>query len=121
MSNVDLAVISACQTGLGYVTADGVYGIQRGLRNAGVGCMLVSLWNVSDNATAILMTNFHKNLSSGMTVRDAFDAARESLCNVSSDASKSFDATRLVQTVSPAETYSEPQYRNAFILIDALE
>ena len=121
MSNVDLAVISACQTGLGYVTADGVYGIQRGLKNAGVGCMLVSLWNVSDNATAILMTNFHKNLSSGMTVRDAFDAARESLCNVSSDASKSFDATRLVQTVSPAETYSEPQYRNAFILIDALE
>ena len=121
MSNVDLAVISACQTGLGYVTADGVYGIQRGLKNAGVGCMLVSLWNVSDAATAILMTNFHKNLTNGMTVHDAFAAARNSLTQVSSDSKKTFDSSRLVQTVSPAETYSEPQYRNAFILIDALE
>lgn len=106
MSGVDLAVISACQTGLGYVTADGVFGIQRGLKNAGVQSLLVTLWSVSDSATCLLISNFHKNLGKGMKAHQAFMAARESLLQGNGD---------------DDETYEEPQYRNAFIMIDALE
>ena len=126
LSKVDLAVISACQTALGRITADGVYGIQRGLKDAGAGAMLVSLWSVSDKATAALMARFHKNLAGGMDIHDAFFAARQSLIDKNADNSPSIKVrkfnprTMSVQYVSETEEYSEPQYYNAFILIDAI-
>jgi CHAT domain-containing protein/tetratricopeptide (TPR) repeat protein len=125
MNKVDLAVVSACQTGLGYVTADGVYGIQRGLKNAGVGCLLVSLWNVSDRATCLMMSRFHKNIRGGMPAHKAFMLARASLQSVNShdyDGSISvFNPTTMSQEIITEDDYDEPQYRNAFIMIDALE
>jgi CHAT domain-containing protein len=125
MSKVDLAVISACETGLGYVTADGVYGIQRGLKNAGVGCLLVSLWNVNDRATCFLMSHFHKNLRLGMSVYKAFMKARACLMPIASqDGGRTtmvFDSSTLSQKNISEDDYSDPQYRNAFVLIDALE
>lgn len=123
MSEVDLAIISACQTGLGYVTADGVFGIQRGLKNAGVKSLIVSLWNVDDKATCLLMTYFHKNLQDGMTVHKAFMEARNSLAEKSeqSKATKIFSPSTLAGQVSQNDIrYDKPQYRNAFILIDAI-
>lgn len=125
-TNVDLAVVSACQTALGYVTADGVYGIQRGLKNAGVGCLLVSLWNVDDEATCLLMSHFHKNLRAGMTAHQAFKAARASLLSgeaaATNKAAWEFDpATMAHRRTKAAETYEKPMYRNAFVLIDAIE
>lgn len=125
MRNVDLAVISACQTGLGYVTADGVFGIQRGLKNAGVSCLLVSLWSVSDQATCLMMTRFHENLRSGKTVHQAFMEARDALAAPKSTNAKKrkvFNASRMVEEIEETEAeYDEPQYRNAFVLIDAIE
>ena len=132
MSQARLVVISACQTGLGYITADGVYGIQRGLKNAGVGSMILSLWNVSDEATSLLMTTFHHFHSQGMTTAEAFRAARQALIDTArvADATKTasklrFNAARLVNEVvsteASEEDYSSPQYTNAFILIDAIE
>ena len=100
LGHVDIAVIAACQTGLGYVTSEGVYGIQRGFKNAGAGCLVVSLWNVSDEATSMLMSGFQKNLSHGMPAHAAFEKARQSL--------------------SRKKDFSEPRYRNAFIMIDAI-
>lgn len=126
LSKVDLAVISACQTALGRVTGDGVYGIQRGLKDAGVGAMLVSLWSVSDKATATLMARFHMNLAGGMDIYDAFLAARQSMIDKNNNDSPSIKVrkfnprTMSVKYISETEEYSEPQYYDAFILIDAI-
>ena len=132
MSRTRLAIISACQTGLGYITADGVYGMQRGLKNAGVESMIVSLWNVSDEATSLLMTTFHKCLGQGMTTNDAFNAARQSLVATAQTDSATttttkfrFNAAKLinekVSMTTKSADYSSPQFTNAFILIDAIE
>jgi CHAT domain-containing protein/Tfp pilus assembly protein PilF len=58
----DLVVLSACDTGGGDITGDGVVGLSRSLISAGVPSVLVSLWAVNDNSTAFLMTEFYRNL-----------------------------------------------------------
>jgi CHAT domain-containing protein/Tfp pilus assembly protein PilF len=58
----DLVVLSACNTGGGNITGDGVVGLSRSLISAGVPSVLVSLWAVNDNSTAFLMTEFYRNL-----------------------------------------------------------
>lgn len=124
MENVDLVVVSACQTALGYITADGVYGIQRGLKNAGVGCLLVSLWSVNDDATCLLMSRFHKYLRNGMTAHNAFKAARQSLIGGEKTATAkwAFNAGSMSkQKIETNEDYDSPMYRDAFIMIDAIE
>lgn len=55
LSHVSLVVLSACQSGLGYICTDGVYGLQRGLKTAGVKAIIASLWSVDDQATMLLM------------------------------------------------------------------
>lgn len=66
LSNTSLAVLSACQTGVGKITDDGVWGIQRAFKMAGVKSILMSLWKVDDIATALMMTTFYKEwLSTG--------------------------------------------------------
>ena len=57
----DLVVLSACNTGGGTITGDGVVGLSRSLISAGVPSVLVSLWAVNDNSTAFLMTEFYRN------------------------------------------------------------
>jgi CHAT domain-containing protein len=108
-------VLSACQTGLGYITADGVYGIQRALKQAGVDAMVVSLWSVSDEASALLMSRFYRNLCNGMDTYAAFMDARSQLMTAEQN---SFDAG----TLSHRRTrrFADPQYTDAFILIDVL-
>ena len=61
--NADLVVLSACNTGRGRITGDGVIGLSRSLIGAGVPSVLVSLWSVPDSPTALLMTDFYQNLS----------------------------------------------------------
>ncbi len=58
----DLAVLSACDTGRGRITGDGVIGLSRSLMSAGVPSVIVSLWMVPDEATSVLMTEFYRNL-----------------------------------------------------------
>ncbi len=58
----ELVVLSACDTGRGRITGDGVIGLSRSLITAGVPSIVVSLWKVPDDSTALLMTEFYKNL-----------------------------------------------------------
>ncbi|MDX2241595.1 MAG: tetratricopeptide repeat protein [Leptolyngbyaceae cyanobacterium bins.302] len=59
--NADLVVLSACDTGRGDITGDGVIGLSRSLFVAGVPSVIVSLWKVPDDSTALLMSEFYKN------------------------------------------------------------
>lgn len=123
LSGVDLAIISACQTGLGMVTGDGVFGIQRGLKDAGVGCMVLSLWNVDDKATALFMSRFHQLLVAGYSVHKAFFEARTSFQEeaATNDPVLRFNQATLSYVTRPAATdYRLPQYTDAFLLIDAI-
>ncbi|MDZ7958528.1 MAG: CHAT domain-containing protein [Aulosira sp. DedQUE10] len=60
--NAELAVLSACDTGRGEITGDGVIGLSRSLISAGVPSVIVSLWSVPDAPTAGLMREFYQNL-----------------------------------------------------------
>lgn len=79
LRNTDLVVLSACQTGLGEITDEGVFGLQRGFKKAGVRTIIMSLWSVDDNATQLMMTEFYKNLTDGMSKREAFIAAQKTV------------------------------------------
>ncbi len=62
----ELVVLSACETGLGEVwTGDGLYGLRRALTVAGARSQVMSLWRVSDDATADLMVEFYRRLARG--------------------------------------------------------
>lgn len=67
LSFVNLVVLSACETGLGDIDPgnEGVLGLQRAFRMAGVKKLLVSLWRVPPKQTADLMILFYKNLIKG--------------------------------------------------------
>jgi tetratricopeptide (TPR) repeat protein len=58
--NADLVVLSACDTGRGQITGDGVIGLSRSLITAGTPSVIVSLWSVPDAPTAELMTEFYR-------------------------------------------------------------
>jgi CHAT domain-containing protein len=61
--DADLVTLSACQTGLGqYAEGEGYLGFAQALFLAGGRSLVLSLWKVNDNATALLMTRFYQNL-----------------------------------------------------------
>ncbi len=63
LTGVELAVLSACQTGLGREAGgEGLLGLQRAFQVAGAKTVVASLWSVDDVAARTLMTEFYKNL-----------------------------------------------------------
>jgi CHAT domain-containing protein len=60
--NAELVVLSACNTGRGKITGDGVVGLSRALIAARVPSVVVSLWSVPDDSTSLLMTEFYRNI-----------------------------------------------------------
>jgi CHAT domain-containing protein len=72
----DLAVLSACQTGLGQTAGgEGVLGLQRAFLQAGASTVVTSLWRVDDAATCLLVEQFYTNL--WVKKRTKLEALRE--------------------------------------------
>ena len=102
LSDTNLVVLSACQTGLGRISGDGVFGLQRGFKKAGVNTIVMSLWEVDDIATQLLMRYFYDNISKGMSPTNALALAQNML--------KSY----------PDCDYSSPFYWAGFIIVDGV-
>ena len=106
LTNTDLVVLSACKTALGDITNDGVAGLQRGFKIAGVKSILMSLWQVDDAATYLLMKRFYQSLVSGKSKQQALREAQQAL--------------RSYKTQDDYP-YSDIRYWGAFVLLDAIE
>ena len=108
LRGLDLVVLSACQTGLGDISqGEGVFGLQRGFKKAGANTILMSLWEVNDEATQILMTEFYKNLVAGKFKRQSLQLAQKYL--------------RMYKNEKGEQCYNEPKYWAAFILLDGID
>lgn len=95
-NKLNLVILSACGTGLGNPTNDGVYGLQRAFKKAGAQTIIMSLWNVDDNATALMMETFYNELVKTKSKRKAFQKAQSTV----------------------REKYEDPYYWAAFIMLD---
>ena len=77
LGNTELVVLSACETALGDIKgSEGVFGLQRGFKMAGVKNMIVSLWQVPDKETAELMTALYTYWLAGKTISESFNQAQ---------------------------------------------
>jgi CHAT domain-containing protein len=77
LSACELVVLSACETGLGEVKgSEGVFGLQRAFKMAGVKNIIMSLWKVPDAQTAELFDTFYSECFAGKTIHEAFHSAQ---------------------------------------------
>ena len=101
--HAELVVLSACQTGLGNLRqAEGTIGLQRAFLAKGARSVLVSLWNVDDAATRLLMEHFYRNWLDPVTPR-----------------SKAVALQQAQQAVRQTPGFAHPRYWAAFQLVGA--
>ena len=80
LSKTKLAVLSACETGKGAIQgSEGTFGLKRALKLAGVDNMIVSLWEVPDDATMEMMTLFYTELAKTKLPVPAFEFAQKTM------------------------------------------
>jgi CHAT domain-containing protein len=77
LQGTELVVLSACETGLGeQQNGEGVFGLRRGLQEAGADGVMMSMWSVPDQETQELMTKFYGKWLSGMEKHEALRQAQ---------------------------------------------
>ncbi len=98
LSNTKLVVLSACETGLGKIEgSEGVFGLQRGFKLAGVEQLIVSLWAVPDKETMQLMTAFYTDLALTKDPVISFAKAQQQMRNNNPDAPEKWAGFVLVR------------------------
>ncbi len=110
LRGLDLLVLSACQSGQGEISGDGVFGLQRGFKMAGAQSIIMSLWSVNDKATQIMMTEFYKAYTSGKSKREAFLIAQQKVKEIYGNYKD-----------EEQEILIDKPHWAAFILLDALD
>lgn len=100
-SHTDLVVLSACESGLGDITNDGVWGLQRGFKKAGVNSIIMALWEIDDIATSLFMSEFYRKFMSGYDKYSSLISAQKYIKSYSKE-------------------YANPYYWAGFILLDGL-
>lgn len=103
LHSLDMAVLSACESGLGDIDSEGVFGLQRGFKKAGTKSLLMSLVKVNDHATMLFMKEFYNSYLSGRRTK------RESL----------IDAQKYLRNVEDGR-WNRPEYWASFILLDGM-
>ena len=82
LKKTKLVVLSACETGLGKIEgSEGIFGLKRGFKLAGVEQMIVSLWSVPDKETMELMTLFYSDLTLTLNPVISFEKAQKEMRN----------------------------------------
>ena len=113
LRGLDLVVLSACQTGNGEISGEGVFGMQRGFKMAGAQSIIMSLWNVGDEATKDMMTQFYKYyLDDNLSKREAFLKAQQYVKEKDNEYAR-------YNTTYSKKRLSQPHWA-AFILLDAI-
>ena len=79
INGMRLVVLSACNSGVGRVTGEGVFGLQRGFKQAGAQSILMSLWEIDDTATQFMMQTFYQALAEGLSPTASLHKAQESI------------------------------------------
>jgi CHAT domain-containing protein len=96
LKGVELLVLSACETGLGEIKgSEGVYGLQRAFKSAGVGQLIMSLWQVPDKETQEFMNQFYQELLKCDNTYSAFKTTQQSM-----------------------KSHLDPYYWGAFVLVE---
>lgn len=99
LNDTRLVVLSVCESGSGLLDIDGVFGLQRGVKKAGAGAIIMSLWKVDDEACQLLFDSFYKELIlNHKPTRAAFISAQ--------------------RTLREDSRFMSPKHWAAFVLID---
>ena len=107
----ELVMMSACETGLGKTSkGEGIVGLTRAWLYAGADNLTVSLWQVSDEATNKLATNFYRNNLESLQTTTSQNSSFQKI-----DYSTSLQKAKL--SLLESKKFSAPYYWAAFILI----
>ena len=98
LTDTEIVVLSACNTALGDISPDGVSGLRRAFKRAGVNTLILSLDKVDDKATCVFMTEFYRQLFSGIERHAAFNGA--------------------IKFMRESPSFSSPKYWAPFIMLD---
>lgn len=99
LTNIDLVVLSSCSSGLGDIdNVNGVvYGLTNAFRTAGCKQIMISLWDVPDYTTSLLMREFYDYLLQGYNTRESLKLAQSHIISLG---------------------YEDPYYWGAFVILD---
>ncbi|MBE9087810.1 tetratricopeptide repeat protein, partial [Tolypothrix sp. LEGE 11397] len=127
LTNVDLVVLSACETGLGgFGDGKEILGFGYAMQQTGAKAAIASLWKVDDPSTSELMQLFYKNLSRKMTKSEALRQAQLDLLKGNNATSINSEQRSIRVNIPPGTSsrnekyqsgYSHPYYWAPFILI----
>ena len=99
LKGVDLLFLGACQSGNGKATPEGVYGLQRAFKKAGVKTIVMSLWDVDDKVAKEFAVKFYQELTRNKwDKRIAFEKAKAHIRKM--------------------KDYEEPYYWAGFVMLD---
>ncbi|MBD2517935.1 tetratricopeptide repeat protein [Nostoc sp. FACHB-973] len=123
LTNVDLMVLSGCETGLGGTLGNGeeILGFGYLMQNAGARAAVASLWSVNDGGTQALMDVFYAKLKQGnITKAEALRQAQIALINTSKTTESKKRGSSIEIEALPSnvgDRLSHPYYWAPFILI----